>query len=77
MKKLSSARGRAAVLERLAAGEGMTIEEQRAWVIETHALNDRIVWLRKQVSSLTKDLENERRRLDALVRAIKERQVLR
>ncbi len=77
MKKLSSMRSRAEVLARINGGEPLTVEEQRAWIEETHALNDRIVWLRKQVISLNKDLERERRRFDALVKAIKDRQGVR
>jgi hypothetical protein len=65
------------VLARLNAGESLSVAEQREWIDETHALNDRIVWLRKQVISLNNDLERERRRFDALVKAIKDRQGVR
>ena len=75
LKKLSTIKARTEVLDRLARGEGMTLDEQRAWVLEAAALNDRNTWLKRQVTDLKSELETERRRLDALIKAVKARQV--
>lgn len=75
MKKLSSIKARSEALDKLARGEGMTLDEQRAWVLEAANLNDRMMWLKRQVLDLKSELETERRRLDALIKAVKARQV--
>ena len=75
LKKLSTIKARTEVLERLARGETLTLDEQRAWVLEAAALNDRNTWLKRQVTDLKRELETERRRLDALIKAVKARQV--
>lgn len=75
LKKLSTIKARTEVLERLARGETLTLDEQRAWVLEAAALNDRNTWLKRQVTDLKSELETERRRLDALIKAVKARQV--
>ena len=75
MKKLSSIKARSEALDKLARGEGMTLDEQRAWVLEAASLNDRMMWLKRQVLDLKSELETERRRLDALIKAVKARQV--
>ena len=75
LKKLSTIKARTEVLERLARGETLTLDEQRAWVLEAAALNDRMMWLKRQVTDLKSELETERRRLDALIKAVKARQV--
>ena len=74
MKKLSSIKARSEALDKLARGEGMTLDEQRAWVLEAANLNDRLMWLKRQVLDLKSELETERRRLDALIKAVKARQ---
>ena len=74
MKKLSSIKARSEALDKLARGEGMTLDEQRAWVLEAANLNDRMMWLKRQVLDLKSELETERRRLDALIKAVKARQ---
>ena len=73
MKKLSSIKARSEALDKLARGEGMTLDEQRAWVLEAANLNDRLMWLKRQVLDLKSELETERRRLDALIKAVKAR----
>ena len=73
MKKLSSIKARSEALDKLARGEGMTLDEQRAWVLEAANLNDRMMWLKRQVLDLKSELETERRRLDALIKAVKAR----
>jgi hypothetical protein len=75
LKKLSTIKARTEVLERLARGETLTLDEQRAWVLEAAALNDKNTWLKRQVTDLKSELETERRRLDALIKAVKARQV--
>lgn len=75
MKKLSSIKARSEALDKLARGETMTIDEQRAWVLEAANLNDRMMWLKRQVMDAKSELETERRRLDALIKAVKARQV--
>jgi hypothetical protein len=75
LKKLSTIKARTEVLDRLARGETLTLDEQRAWVLEAAALNDRNTWLKRQVTDLKSELETERRRLDALIKAVKARQV--
>jgi cell division protein ZapA (FtsZ GTPase activity inhibitor) len=75
VKKLSSIKARSEALDKLARGEGMTLDEQRAWVLEAANLNDRMMWLKRQVLDLKSELETERRRLDALIKAVKARQV--
>lgn len=74
VKKLSTIKARTEALERLVSGGSLSVEEQRAWIIETHALNDRVEWQKKQIAALKKDVEAERKRFDSLVKAIKERQ---
>ena len=73
MKKLSSIKARSEALDKLARGEGMTLDEQRAWVLEAANLNDRMMWLKRQVADAKSELETERRRLDALIKAVKAR----
>ena len=73
VKKLSSIKARSEALDKLARGEGMTLDEQRAWVLEAANLNDRLMWLKRQVLDLKSELETERRRLDALIKAVKAR----
>jgi hypothetical protein len=73
VKKLSSIKARSEALDKLARGEGMTLDEQRAWVLEAANLNDRMMWLKRQVLDLKSELETERRRLDALIKAVKAR----
>ena len=73
MKKLSSIMARSEALDKLARGEGMTLDEQRAWVLEAANLNDRMMWLKRQVMDAKSELETERRRLDALIKAVKAR----
>lgn len=75
LKKLSTIKARTEVLDRLARGETLTLDEQRAWVLEAAALNDKNTWLKRQVTDLKSELETERRRLDALIKAVKARQV--
>lgn len=75
LKKLSTIKARTEVLDRLARGETLTLDEQRAWVLEAAALNDRNTWLKRQVTDLKSELETERRRLDAMIKALKARQV--
>lgn len=75
VKKLSSIKARSEALDKLARGEGMTLDEQRAWVLEAANLNDRMMWLKRQVMDAKSELETERRRLDALIKAVKARQV--
>jgi cell division protein ZapA (FtsZ GTPase activity inhibitor) len=73
VKKLSSIKARSEALDKLARGEGMTLDEQRAWVLEAANLNDRMMWLKRQVADAKSELETERRRLDALIKAVKAR----
>lgn len=68
MKKLSSLNNRLATLERLSRGESLSLDEQRAWVLEAGALNDRITWLRKQLSAAQDSLHLEVRRVNDLVK---------
>jgi len=75
LKKLSTIKARTEVLDRLARGETLTLDEQRAWVLEAANLNDRNTWLKRQVTDLKSELETERRRLDAMIKALKARQV--